>query len=488
MVIVIILFFGAYFLWNKPTVGLNKYDLLIAWGFKIAVSLFFSWIYIDYYQGTTLTSDQLEFMREGKVLYKVSQESFSDYFQFMVGLETTEMTDKYCSSMSHWYSGSIIFINDCQNVIRVNSIIQFFSNNNVFVHNLVISFLSLLGFRELYKTFSPKINCSKRWFFFFLIAFPSLAFWTGSIIKEPFLILGMCLILSAAFGNLDWKKSSWRWGLGIALMLAFKPYVLICLVFALVFYYITKWVKLKLGVTFAIFLTITVLGLTILPSIREKVVNYLTRKQFDFINVSRGGLHAQTDSCFFFFDESQYASLDFTPKTDSVILMKPIRAIKIPLGKPGPFEDIYLKPDGTKWSVYFLEGSSNSSIEVTFINSSFALLVYTIPEAFVNATFRPFFTDPGGSLKYFSALETMLFFAWFFWQFRNWNKITDEKKIIITTLLLFSVSLLVLIGLTTPILGAIVRYRIPAYLALFLVSILLYTNNSSEKQTKKQDT
>jgi hypothetical protein len=34
----------------------------------------------------------------------------------------------------------------------------------------------------------------------------------------------------------------------------------------------------------------------------------------------------------------------------------------------------------------------------------------------------------------------------------------------------FSILLLLLIGFTTPVIGAIVRYRIPAYLAIFLIA------------------
>jgi len=48
--------------------------------------------------------------------------------------------------------------------------------------------------------------------------------------------------------------------------------------------------------------------------------------------------------------------------------------------------------------------------------------------------------------------------------------------------LVFAVVLLLLIGWITPVLGAIVRYRIPAYFALLIAGLLLY----KKKETKHE--
>ncbi len=56
------------------------------------------------------------------------------------------------------------------------------------------------------------------------------------------------------------------------------------------------------------------------------------------------------------------------------------------------------------------------------------------------------------------------------WKKRN---ISVEEKGIVFSLLIFSLLLLLLIGWTTPITGAIVRFRFPAQLALVIVGTIL---------------
>lgn len=256
-------------------------------------------------------------------------------------------------------------------------------------------------------------------------------------------------------------------------MLGFKPYVLGCLLLSMPVFLLGKWV-FKKRVLFAPITALAMLALVFLvfSGFRKNVTHRLTRMQFDFVNVGRGGTHAYADSCFYYFRSDQYADLEFS--TDgSVRAKKDLIAKKVTFGMSYPFRDIHLKPGEGPWRVVFIGEACGSYIELTPIGNDFGQLLKNIPEAVSNAAFRPTFWDPGGKLKIVSFLETVGLFvllAFGLWYNRKYR--SAEEKNILVFLVTFSVILLVLIGWTTPVLGAVVRYRMPAYLALFLIAFI----------------
>jgi len=485
MIIFLLLLLGSWFLWKRTTDGLLKYDLLLAWVIKLAAGGLFLVVYSQYYGSGTLTADPKAFMHESALLNQVAHESFVDYLRFLTGMETQSMIDHYLSATTHWNGGDLTLINDSKNVIRVNSVLYFLSNGNIYLHIVVFGFLSLLGFRELYLTFSTVISFPKRLFWYALILFPSLVFWTGSMIKEPLMILGLCLVIRAWFGELSSGSRVWRWVLGIVLLIAFKPYVLLCLLPAILLYVLTVRVfKKRIWLTFTVLFVVVIGALALFPVQREKGVFYLTRKQFDFINIGKGGIHAYADTCFYFFRPDQFQCLTITEK-DSVFLTRPLQAKKVTLGKALPFKDVYLRPNKKAWFKYFRSNGCESYIPVTSINSSSSQLLKNIPEALANAAFRPFFGDPGGWLKYFAVVETIVLFGWVLYAFSFWKSASKNTKLQVASLLFFAICLLLLIGWITPVLGAMVRYRIPAYLAIFVSAALLFRKNKPTETWEK---
>jgi hypothetical protein len=197
-------------------------------------------------------------------------------------------------------------------------------------------------------------------------------------------------------------------------------------------------------------------------------MRFLSRKQFDFNNMAKGGVHVYADSCFYYFTPNQEKLLRIS---DSMVyLTQPVIAQKEKLGIVAPSEIVNLLPNSAGWPLYYKAAKSNSYITLQPLDNSPFQLIKNIPEALKNAAFRPYFWDKGGVLKWVNILESLALFV--FLSVAMWKKIerTLSDKQTITTLLWFSILLLLLIGFTTPVIGAIVRYRIPAYLALFLIA------------------
>ncbi len=114
-----------------------------------------------------------------------------------------------------------------------------------------------------------------------------------------------------------------------------------------------------------------------------------------------------------------------------------------------------------------------SFIETTLIKNSSIQLIKNIPEALVNSIIRPFPNDPGSKLKFLSFIEVWIVILFFAITVYLRKKLNPEEKNVVFTLLIFALILSLLIGWTTPVLGAITRYRFPAQFAIILAGLIL---------------
>lgn len=473
MTFFILLILVSWFFWRKRTEGLNKWDLSIGLGIKMAFAFLFVSVYAVYYGDGVLSSDIHVFMWESGLLANVASHSITDYFTFLFGLEDDALIQEYLSKTDHWTSGDLALINDAQNVMRVNSLLYFFSRGNVFFHLLFFAAVLLLCTRELYLALRNWVVVNDRLLWFGLLLFPSVAFWSGSILKEPLMMSGLFLFVAALLRPFSWKQRIWRLLLGTLLMLMFKPYVFFLLLIAVVPYLVLKmWFPVRAWQTILLTALLGMIGAWLLPEKRDQVVHFLWRKQFDFDNVSRGGLHILADSTFYYVETEQYPNFTFIDDK-FVILHKPIHAKRMRLGMEYPFEDVMLSDTGKVWINYYSTNKCGSYIHTTFINDSFSQLIKNIPEALVNAAIRPWPTDPGGKLKWFNFFETIGLFTLLGFSLYRFRQQRENSHVDLVLLgIWFAILLFLLIGWTTPVLGAIARYRIPAYLSLFIVGLI----------------
>jgi general stress protein CsbA len=258
----------------------------------------------------------------------------------------------------------------------------------------------------------------------------------------------------------------------ILLLIGFKPYVLLILLITLTFASIYKFLfkqKFIVASLFIIFFTFLISFVADKP--KETVINYLTRKQFDFVNVGKGGLHVVADTCFYYFQPHQYESLKIIG--DKIYLTKNITAYKAHFGSTQKPLAVSLQPNKKAWKMYYFQPGCMSYIETTPINNSSIQLIKNIPEALVNSAIRPWPSDPGSKLKIISFIESLVLFVFLIYAVWNRRKLDENEKLVVFGLMTFALLLFLLIGWTTPVLGAIARYRFPAQLALFIVGFIL---------------
>ncbi|MDX2360935.1 MAG: hypothetical protein QNK23_09025 [Crocinitomicaceae bacterium] len=445
----------------------------IAYVIKVGVGFYFLYIYTSVYGNGSLSADAGAFMEESAILNEVFYQSPIDYFKLLTGIgDQTELVGKYLMDTDHWDSGAQAIISDNRNIMRFHSVLHFISFKEAAIHVLVMCFFSLIGIKQLYLGIKKRTTMSSSALFAILLIFPSVLFWSSGILKEPLLILGIGLFVR---GILKQKGSSNKWLfiiLGGLLMIGFKPYVFISMIPGIVFYGLYSILpKYKIALGLSIIMLIGISSIFLFPTQRDKLVHTLTLKQYDFKNVGKGGLHVLTDDCFYFFEPDQISELII--EGDSVTIDHVIEAQEIQFGSIDDATPVTLSPPEKKWQLYFRNDKSDGYIDITMINHSFSQLIFNIPEALLNSLFRPFPMDPGSWLKYPAMIEILLLYGFLIFAIAKRRTLKSKDKALITSIVLFVISLSLIIGWVTPVLGAIVRYRTPTFIGILLIALIL---------------
>ncbi len=418
-------------------------------------------------------SDAMRFLDESKQLYEVFFKSKSDFFSLFTGIgDNARMIHEHMNKTFIWDAGNFTLINDSRNTIRVNCLFQFISFGSDFVHTLIMCALSLIGIQQLFLAIKSYSSIKSYFLFFSLLLFPSLLFWSSSILKEPLLILGIGLFARSCLVNDSILKRVILGGIGILLLILFKPYIILCLIPGILFYLTYNHVFKQQGWKVLItFLSLLSLIFFFSPKLRTKITNNLSTKQMHLENVGDGGMHVYGKTGYYYFKPYQYKNLKIIK--NKVELIHESDAYLLSYDNGETLKKIHLKPTKEKWLIHIIMPGTNSYFKTKSIDYSFTRLILNIPEALINSIFRPFPLDKGSFLMYPAMLEVWVLFIFLLVSLYFRKKITKKDIGIIYCLSIFAFLLLLLIGWTTPITGAIVRFRFPAQLALFIIGAII---------------
>lgn len=444
---------------------------------KLAAGAIFIFVYSNYYGGGELTADAGKFLKEGAILANVFYEAPLDYFKFLLNLETSEMVRSYLHATTHWAGDPNAVLNDSKNLVKIHSLFHLVSFGYYPIHLIFSCFVSLFGVYHLTKAFSHFTAFNEKWLFLLLLLAPSALFWTSGLLKEPFLFLGIGLFCRGLINETKWVKKSCYLAFGLFFLLSFKPYSLVCILLAWFVYVLFINIQRKI-IAFGILIGISSIFLTYLLSVEQsRFTTFISHKQSDFIGISKGGTYIRNDSCFFIFDDAQLKLLEIREGDYYLKEKTPVEYI-FPYTKNSPKKTIAY-PNSEPWEFGYKYQKCGSFIPVDYIDNSSTQLVKNIPQAIKNATFRPYFNDPGSDFKYLAFLEIWLLFGTLLFTFIQRRKLKQKEFAMIMALATFSIALLLLIGWTTPVLGAIVRYRFSAFLAISLIGIILLKNKKN---------
>jgi hypothetical protein len=345
-----------------------------------------------------------------------------DYIKMLTGIKNdAPHFASYYNHMNYWfriYESNIY--NDSHTIIRFNALIRLFSFGYYNVHTVFMCFFSLTGLVALYKFAVQFLQKQKKELVFAVFLMPSVLFWGSGVLKEGILLFGMGLLIYF-FDQLVRKKQiiiSLIFALSSSILLAYTKFYVIITLIPLLISYF--WVFK----TSEKFILVKYLSVCCLYFIIGLLIPFIF-PDYNFLEIIAQKQHD-------FINLSQFV------KSGSVIKSE------------------YLEPN--LWSF--------------IINS---------PVAFANTLLRPFFFEVKSVFMALASFENLIviFFGliciFFF-----------KRKIENKNFLMFSVFFVLIIftltGLITPVIGAIVRYKIPALPFLIITFIIL---TDKEKLLKK---
>ncbi len=399
--------------------GISKNTLSVIFIIKLFFG-FLVWVVYTYYYTYRLTADVFKYFDASDVLFNVLKKNPIHFVKILLGIDSnsTEFYDYY-DKMNHWNSrvNSIVY-NDNRLIIRVNTIIRFFSLGYFHVHTVFFSFFSMVGLTAIYKTFIPVLRNKSKVLLCVVFLIPSVLFWGSGVLKEGLVLFSLGLLMYH-FNQL-FKVKSVVISLVMAVLLAIlKFYVLIALIPGLLFMlWVNKTTPSKLVLKFIVIISvITLLGLTFnsYTSVQNPL-EMLSRKQADFNKLANG---LQTDA-----------------------YRRPIPA-------------------------------AGSAIKINKIEPTFISFVENCPQALINTLFRPFIWESKSLMMAVAAVENVfviLFIIFCIIFSKPFNEIRWEYVLFCLS---FSIIQLLFIGVTTPIVGAIVRYKIVATPFLLIAFLLM---------------
>lgn len=380
---------------------------------------FLLWAIYTFYYPNRATADIYKYFDDSEILFNTLKTKPIDYFKMLLGIgNDTPAFDVYYSKMHYWAkSNSTGSYNDGHTVIRFNAFVRLFSFGFYTVHTVFICFISFIGLTAIYKAFLPFFRNKRKELILAVFLLPSVLFWGSGVLKEGLLFFTLGLFLYYFLQPLTWK--TFFICLVTAVLIAVsKFYVWLAILPGLFFLFIIRSTgskKMLLKYTLVITGSI-IIGTTIdrFTPIQGPLVT-LSQKQIEFNLLATG--------------QNQDANYKTIPAAGSHISIPNLQPTLFSFLKNAPIAlwNVLVRP-------YPTEMKSAMMIPVGFENFLIFLII----------TLCLFYHLPYSQIKW----EYVLF------------------------CISFVIIQFLIIGETTPVLGAIARYKVPA-LPFLVIGFLL---------------
>ena len=167
-------------------------SLQLAFFLRIALGFGLFLIY-SYHYPSRQDADTFKYFDDSQYMYDAFWTNPGDYFKMLFGIHcnTEYFNVEYFNNMSNWVrSYDNGLFNDNRLMIRVNAFLRIFSFGNYHVHSIILAFLAFMGSFSLSKLFF-EVSRSKVLTYIAVFLVPSLVFWSSGILKEAVLLAAL---------------------------------------------------------------------------------------------------------------------------------------------------------------------------------------------------------------------------------------------------------------------------------------------------------
>jgi uncharacterized membrane protein len=449
--------------------------------------LLFYIIYKVFY-GSIDYGDTFNFMHDSRLIYDISQWDFIEFLKVVFGLqdesENTELYRKFIQHTSIWNKNpNELLYNDNRLIIRLHAMFHFISFHSYFVHSLFGALMSLIGIHWIYKAFKELFRGKEVLLFLVFLLFPGTLFWTSGVLKEApaLFLMGLLLIsLKKLVIDKDYRlKVLLGAGISVLLCFFFKHYTFLPLLFLSLVFFLMLRFKIKFAPIIYILslLCLFILGNVFLSKVYNRsVLKILAQRQFTFRDMSKGGIFL-SDSMKALRLPYDYSMINID---SSVVIPKATikKGASFIYSEFANQEDTLAVSNNTDTtSVYNFDYfiiPAKATFTGPVIGDSYFSLLAALPSALYVTLLKPFFFDARNALDLLASVENViLVLSLVFVLLFSFRKSQNKRWLVY--FMSIALAILIIIGLTSPNPGAIVRYR--SLVAPFiLVSALLVSN------------
>lgn len=448
---------------------------------KIIAGTFLWWLYVYRYPG----ADLLDYFNDGNILFALLLKHPGQFFDVVFNNSLYPGLSTWNETFEH------TLYNDAHTMVLLNTLFRFFSFGYIHVHTVFMNFISLVGLTALYKASVNYFPDRKKVLFAAVFLIPSILFWTSGVLKEGLLFFGVGTLIYVTNWGLETSYTGKKVAMllfSIFILILVKIYILFALIPGLL---VNIWISrtslknifLKYVVIFSL-MACFAFGLErLIPD--YNILKIMTDKQTEALLESNGGVYIYNDQkvvCINY--ETRFKQLEkifndrYKIKPGSNYMYWKIDNMSVS-------DSVKNSKDTSVFTLAYEVIPAKSVIKINPINSNVFDLIKSIPRAIFNTLVEPKIWNAKGLMQILSGLENGMFLGFIFVSIFFFNREIKYKPIVFFCLS-FVLILFILIGITTPVIGAIVRYKTPALPFLAIALILLIDKkrflNKAEKR------
>lgn len=393
--------------------GLSRKTISVFFLIKILFG-FAVWCVYTFYYTERANNDIFRFFDDAVIMFNAIYHHPMHYVQMVLGINTDASYLKpYYKQMANWYKpwAAATYHNN-RIIIQFNALVHLFSFGYYNVHTVFMCFLSFLGLTGIYKTFVPLMKDKTKELAFAVFLIPSVLFWGSGVLKEGIIIFALGIFLYYSYQYFFVKRS----------VIGLLSIVFLAMILAFTKIYVF---------------------LAIAPSILALIFVKKTGTKHVFLKFL--GVH--------------------------VLLF----IIAVNLYRLNSNWDILRELKHKQWALTEIAeiGNAGSLISTKKLEPNTIGLIKNTPEAIMNTLFRPHLFEAKSLFMLMSAMENLLLIILIILSFVFIKKPNNESLPLLYTSIFFVFCLALIIGLVNPVLGSIVRFRIPLLPFFAIIFILL---------------
>lgn len=389
----------------------KPYVTHIVFNLKFLTGIFIWMVYTFYYKDIQ-NNDIHKFYNDALTLHEIRENNPTAFREIMVlGKAYFEKGCSVCRLKNWNRNFDEAPFNENRTIIRLNALLMFVTFKTYFAHILFFCFISLIGWVLVVNSIAGFTNPDNTLFALPVMLLPSVLFWASGVMKEPLLILGLGLLLYGLLTNHTTGKKILLIAAGALVVLFSKFFVLVCLIPAAIAYLLFSGYNKPAYVAGKYAAVFAILLLLAFN------IQHITAR----VNPLQMLVNKQTNS--------------------------------------------------VKEAIYYKAGSR---IDIPPLEPTAASVLQTAPVGILNTLLRPYPTEAKNVMMLASAAENLLVVLLLVILLWHTNRQQVHHLNLVLFLLTFALAYFALIGMCTPVLGNLTRYRaplLPVFLLAFVINV-----------------